>query len=321
MKNLFINVLNMYYNKTALGIVEQDGGWSAGAFKIETEDGTFFLKVYDKQRASTNLWTATINAYMPIVIWLHTNTALNGRIVCPILTIEGKYKCEDERYIYLLFPYIDGYTLCDKPMSNNQMKEMAEIIAELHKYGTEVPVPTDVIKENFAVPFCAELKEILLSPVQKKDVETTNILMEHKQTLLRYIEKTELLSKKSVNKNLPFVLCHTDVHGWNMMQSERLILIDWEGMKLAPPEADLFAFVGNLFWHNCSDEFMNIYQEVHPNFRLNQEVLDFYQIRRRIEDICAFAQGLLFEDIDDEDRKQSLYHLRRECIALLKMSD
>jgi thiamine kinase-like enzyme len=39
-------------------------------------------------------------------------------------------------------------------------------------------------------------------------------------------------------------LCHTDAHGWNLMQNQNLMLIDWEGLKLAPVEADLRALRG-----------------------------------------------------------------------------
>jgi spectinomycin phosphotransferase len=105
------------------------------------------------------------------------------------------------------------------------------------------------------------------------------------------------------------------------MQSDRLILIDWEGMKLAPPEADLFAFIGNLFWHNCSDKFMKTYQSVHKDFEINIEVLEFYQTRCRIEDICAFAQGLLYDkNIDETERNESLYYLQLECEVLSRQT-
>ena len=101
------------------------------------------------------------------------------------------------------------------------------------------------------------------------------------------------------------------------MQSDRLVLIDWEGMKLAPPEADLFAFIGNLFWHNCSDEFLKIYESIRKDFKLNSEVLEFYQIRRRIEDIEAFAQSLLYDrTLTERERDESLYHLQHECEML-----
>lgn len=316
MESLFSEILDKYYNISVTTITEQEGGWSALAFKVDTTSGIFFLKAYDKHRMSTDIWTATIDTYMPIVIWLNQNTNLKGRIVSPVLTNEGQYKCEDDRFIIFLFPYIEGYTLCDKPKSDKQNKEMAEIIAELHQYNDEIPVSTDAIKEDFAVPFCHELKEIISSIELPSANETLNILKANETVLYKNIEITQKLASKLSKENLPHVLCHTDVHGWNLMQSDRLILIDWEGMKLAPPEADLFAFIDNLFWHNCSAEFMEIYKKAHPNYEINVDALTFYQIRRKIEDICAFAQGLLYEDIDEEERKQSLYHLRRECSML-----
>ncbi len=319
MTKLISKLLNEHYNKSLINFSELEGGWSAKAFKVETNDGIFFLKVYDKKKASTQIWTAAIDTYMPIVVWLNNNTELKNRIICPILSNSGEYKYEDEKCIYLLFPYIEGYTLGKKTMSSQQIKEIAEILAQLHNYGAEIPIATSSITEDFAVPFCRELKEILVSLGQTQTNETETILKQFIEILLINIDKVEKLSAKLTKETLPFVLCHTDVHGWNLMQSDRLILIDWEGMKLAPPEADLFAFIGNLFWHNCSDEFMKIYQTIHTDFEINLEVLEFYQTRRRIEDICAFAQALLYDkNIDETERKESLYHLRRECEALSK---
>ena len=308
-----------HYSKSLINFSELEGGWSAKAFKVVTNDGIFFLKVYDKEKASTQIWTAAIDTYIPIVVWLNNNTKLKNRIICPILTNSAEYKYEDEKFICLLFPYIDGYTLGKKPMSSQQIKEIAEILAELHKYGAEIPIATSSITEDFAVPYCKELKEILSSVSQSQSNETETILRQFEGTLIINIDKVEKLSEQLSKEAFSFVLCHTDVHGWNLMQSDRLILIDWEGMKLAPPEADLFAFRGNLFWHNCSEEFMKIYQTVHTDFKINPEVLEFYQTRRRIEDICAFSQELLYDkNIDEAERKESLYHLQCECEALSK---
>ena len=312
-------LLNEYYNKSLISFSELEGGWSAKAYKVETNDGIFFLKVYDKEKASTKIWTAEINTYMPIVIWLNHNTKLKNRIICPVLSNSGEYKYEDEKFIYLLFPYIDGYTLGEKAMSSQQIKEIAEILAELHNYGAEIPVTTSSITEDFAVPFCRDLREILSSLDHSQMNEEGAILKQFQDILLINIEKVEKLSFKLTKETLPLVLCHTDVHGWNIMQSHRLILIDWEGMKLAPPEADLFAFIGNRFWHNCSDGFMKTYQTKHTDYEINLEVLEFYQTRRRIEDICAFAQGLLYNNnVDERERKESLRLLRRECELLSK---
>jgi len=316
METLFAEIIEKYYNLSIIDIVEQKGGWSARAFRVDTTSGIFFLKAYEKHKASTEKWTSMIDSYVPIVVWLYNNTNLHGKIICPILTIDGQYKCENDHFIFLLFPYIEGYTLCDKPMSVTQKREMAEIIAELHNYGGEIPVVTNTIKEDFAIPFCHELKELISLNDKLSSNETMSILKEHEAVLIKNIVKVSTLAAKLSKENLPHVLCHTDVHGWNLMQADRLILIDWEGMKLAPPEADLFVFIGDHFWHNISAELMETYKKVHPNFEINPDALAFYQIRRRLEDICAFAQGLLYEDINDEVKRQSLYYLRQECSIL-----
>lgn len=317
MKTILTEILDQQYNRTVINIAEQHGGWSARAFRVDTTSGSYFMKAYVKHKSSTDKWTATIDTYMPIVLWLDSNTNLKGKISCPVLTNTGHYKCEDNQFIFLLFPYIEGYTLCDKPMSPVQINDLAKIISELHHYGSDIPVPTNPIKENFDISFCNELTKLMASDVRPRNTETWRILKNHEAVLTKNIEKTKTLAAKLSKEKLPHVLCHTDVHGWNIMQADRLILVDWEGLKLAPPEADLFAFIGDCFWHNCSSEFMATYKKVHPNYEINPDSLAFYQLRRRLEDICTFTQGLLYDAIDDEKSRQSLYHLRRECSILL----
>ena len=43
------DLLNEQYGIFANRITEQEGDWSARAYKIETNSGTFFLKAYGKQ--------------------------------------------------------------------------------------------------------------------------------------------------------------------------------------------------------------------------------------------------------------------------------
>jgi len=107
--------------------------------------------------------TAAIGAYMPVVLSLDGNTALKGRIVCPVLTNSGACKFEDADFVCILFPHIEGETVRGNPLSAAQAAEIAGIIAELHRHGAEIPVPTGAIRESFAVPFCATLKEMILA--------------------------------------------------------------------------------------------------------------------------------------------------------------
>jgi len=197
MTSIYYELLDEHYGIFASRIIEQEGGWSAQAYRVETSNGIFFLKAYDKRKHSTNIWTAKIDSYMPIVLWLHNNTELKGRIVCPVLTKNSNYKIEDDSGIYILFPYIEGHTLCDQPLSVVQANEIAKIIAKLHRHGAEIPVPTDTITEDFSVPFCDGLKEIISSTSGSKADETYAVLKEFEYSLSQSIELTKVLAAKS----------------------------------------------------------------------------------------------------------------------------
>lgn len=104
-------------------------------------------------------------------------------------------------------------------------------------------------------------------------------------------------------------LCHTDLHPWNMMQSgQQLMLIDWEGLKLAPVEADMMFLVNEPFF----DQFMNIYRKRHPDYAVNADALQFYQGRRKLEDIWEFLEQLIHDFQDASQREATLNHLTKE---------
>ena len=125
----------------------------------------------------------------------------------------------------------------------------------------------------------------------------------------------ETLGQRLRNSNVRMALCHTDLHGWNLMQSEQqLIVIDWEGLKVAPVEADLMFLIDKPFFQ----EFLNIYQKTHHNFSINHDALQFYQGKRKLEDIWEFLEQLLWDEQNEEERVGTLNYLQEELKNLGK---
>ncbi|HNX14754.1 MAG TPA: aminoglycoside phosphotransferase family protein [Oscillospiraceae bacterium] len=288
-------------------------GWSAEAWRVSAEDSEYFLKVYDKQKRSIKCWIERIDKYMPVVLWLSQNTVLTKNMVAPLLTKNGTYKWEDDEFLYLVFPYIDGKTIEGEELSSGQIRELAKTIAHLHSYGAEIPVPTEGMKETFDVSFCMELTEWLVNS------ELKELLAQYTETISNFAGELEKRAFQLRKADLKFVLCHTDIHGWNLMQTDKLILIDWEGLKLAPPEADLFSFTETFFFGYAWEEFLNEYRDVHPDFKFDPEVMRFYRLRRRIEDIHAFAKSVLFDGLTKEEKDRAMWYLNRECGFLCDM--
>ncbi|WP_144933404.1 aminoglycoside phosphotransferase family protein [Paenibacillus sp. 32O-W] len=307
--NKLKTILKEHYSLEIKGILPQQGGWAALAYKVSGDSGTYFLKAYEKSRASTPKWTALIDKYVPITIWLLQNSGLKGKLPVPLVTKQGEYKCEDEEGIYLLYEYIDGETIGDRDLSGEQVRQLSEMIAELHSYGEEIPPDTDAIKEDFCIPFMQRLRSTLggeYSRVPAEIREVTDPYLEQVKGLMDTVDK---LSAGLKCRSLRMALCHTDIHHWNLMQAgQQLMLLDWEGLKLAPVEADIMFMTDKPYY----EDFVSIYKQVHSDYTVDPDVLLFYQGRRKLEDIWEWMEQLLFDRQNAKERAASIQYLANE---------
>jgi len=221
-------ILQDEYDIKAKNISPAIGGLSALAYKIDSDKGMFWLKQYKKKKTNTITQLKKIDLCMDVAIWLENNTGLKGKINVPIQTKCNKTRVETQEHDYLLFSYINGITLQTTPLTTHQQEEIAEIAGELHKHGVNIPYDLSSIQETYNVP-CSEL-----SKVHHKPNHSFCVYREH-DILMKAIDKAHFQAEQVRAKQLPLVVCHADIHGWNLIQSDRLILIDWESIN-APNE-------------------------------------------------------------------------------------
>ena len=308
-------MLSLEYGIQALSMHAVPSGWSAAAWRVHTGSGDYFLKVYDKNKPSTKGWVARIDSYMPVVLWLHGHTGLRGKMTAPLLAGDGAYKKEDASCLYMVFPFVSGQTVGGGKLSPSQTRELAEMVSELHAYGAGIPVATDCLQETFDVSFCAALTGFMENEHPSGPLYPA--LSPHADALTQAIAALYKAAEAMRGNRLPHVLCHTDIHGWNLMQGDSLVLLDWEGLKLAPAEADLFSFTPTFFFGEAWEDFMAAYSAARGGCRVNEDAMRFYRLRRRLEDIHAFAQSIHSDSLTREEMARPLSYLKREC-GLLK---
>lgn len=310
---MFEKILKSNYNIETKSITQIEGGWSALAYIVEDFDNIkYLLKVYEKSRASTTYLTSKIDSYMPIIEWLNVNTKLKGKIIHPLSTLSGSFKCADKENIYLLSTYIEGGNLLGHDLATSQVQDLASIVAKLHSYGKDISINTQVIKEDFDIEFTnkiiSHLEQINTLKVPLKELILPSIL--HIQDGIKLL--TELCAVLK-NSSLNYYLCHTDIHEGNILQTESgIVLIDWEGLKLAPPEADFFDIVRR----DWQSTFFKKYREIHPNYEINLDCLKFYQLRRILEDIWEFIEQIQYDELSEKKQKVSLAYLESECLTV-----
>jgi spectinomycin phosphotransferase len=304
-------ILEKYYDIAATRIEQRPGGWSALAYFIQDVNKKYFLKVYNKRRPSAAQWIRAIDRYIPLLQWLHDNTILNNNIVNPIFTKSNAYKCEDEEYVYLLSEYIEGATIGENQLSQNQVNELAKILGILHKSTPGIPyaLKEQQTKESFEIGFCDSLSSFIYNDLHAKDDVLLKTLKPYTSCLLDKIGRMRGLSNSLKCKPKQFVLCHADAHNWNIIQGQNMVLIDWECLKLAPQEQDLILNLTEPY----AAQFLNEYKRYINYNEPDLDTFEFYFLKRKLEDIWEWIKDLRIEGlVKSEDVTLKLLKLTLE---------
>jgi Ser/Thr protein kinase RdoA (MazF antagonist) len=299
--------------KSEFGIVPHSifpvaGGFSAkAAYRVAGADGTeYFLKVYDKSLPTTRRVVERIDLYMPVLDRLAASANLRGRVLTPVPARCGAYKAETDSDVYVPFIYVRGETPGIQGMTRAQTRELAEILALLHDAGEAVPPVTSGLAEDISLSFCEQLARFLNKP-DTKHRALFELISPHAGLLQAAICEIMRLRDTVRLGYAPLVLCHGDAHGNNVIQGERLVLADWEDLCIALAEADLFIYA----WHPHGHILLEAYAAARRGYRINHEMLYFYILRRRIEDVWFNVQRLAEETPDEAETAKLLDWTRR----------
>ena len=161
-------------------------------------------------------------------------------------------------------PFIEQFEIAFEPILLQMVDELA-VISSTHRKGEK-------LLRDALVPRCADLNMYLdwLKGSQKQ-VKTTGNRM---------------------------VICHTDLHGGNLMTDcqNNLYILDWENAMIAPREHDMIFFAGErdiwkIFW--------SIYRSFFDQVELDRDLLRFYFYRRGLEDIADYIYRIFQGDGSD----------------------
>ena len=301
------------YLKSEYGIIIDSilptkGGWSSkAAYRVIGADGIeYFVKVYDKTLPTTRFFVERIDLYMPVLDWLSNTPALRGRIITPVTTRAGAYKTETNDDAYIVFLYVSGEAPGIQGMTVTQTTELAETLARLHDIGESVPFDITGLDEDISLSFCERLVRYV-SKADVKNDELFAVVSPYSDMLTAAAREALRLRDKVRAGYSPIVLCHGDAHGNNVIQGKQLVLTDWEDLRRAPAEADLFIHC----MHKHGDIFLEAYAAARRGYIINRKLLYFYTLRRRIEDVWVDIQRFTEEAPDKTEKEELIIWIMR----------
>lgn len=267
---------------------------------VATDGAAYFLKL----RKSFNEITVSI----PLFLKYHGIQEIIG--VYETIAKQGWAALGD--YTMIVYPFVEGKNGFTIALSLSHKQKLGSALKAIHSIKIPSDLGRHIPKETFGSRYRKSMKRFqeqieihtFGEPTAAKLVE----FMKAKRDAIHHlVSRAETLARELSSKPLEFVLCHTDLHGGNILiaDSGELYIVDWDAPLFAPKERDLMFIGGGIddIWKHKQDE--AAFYEGYGKTEINFAALAYYRYERIIVDLVEFCQQLLLTDEGGADREQA----------------
>jgi spectinomycin phosphotransferase len=175
------------------------------------------------------------------------------RVAAPLPALSGASWVNAGAYAVLLYPFIDGTTGTDHGMEERHWGSFGATVRQIHATALTADLTGRMRRDSFAPAWGGTVKrldEIIASGdfTDPSERELASFWRTRREEIRAILERAERLGEWLRAAEPPMVLCHADMHTWNVMidAADRLWIIDWDETIVAPKERDLMFVVGGI---------------------------------------------------------------------------
>ena len=236
-------------------------------------------------------------------------------IIVPFETRSKQGWADFGEYKMILYPFIDGKDGFERELTDTHRKTLGAALRRIHTVQIPPGLKRLIPRETFSPQWRESLKSLQReiehnSPIDSVAMQLADFMKSRQGEITRLIERTEQLASTIQSQTLEFVLCHSDIHGGNILiptdgQLPVLYIVDWDNPILAPRERDLMFIGGGIdnIWKSKREE--GVFYEGYGKTDDNLTALAYYRYQRIIEDLVVVAEQLLSTDEGGADRERS----------------
>jgi spectinomycin phosphotransferase len=277
---------------------------AAWAYRVQSGKDTYFLKI---RKAIQN----------PAGIFMPAYLQEQGmdQVMAPLSSTKGKTWEKVDDFFFCLYPFIVGHGVKNVGMSDAHWVELGSILNRLH--ATKLPpyLLNQIRRESFVpmwmnrvIEFHAQLKSYECGDAFHK--ELAEFWREKYATISTILERTETLAKRMQAIHWEFVPCHADIHTANLMitEDDRMFIIDWDEVMLAPKERDLMFMVGDI-----GERATEFFFKGYGGTEVNALALAYYRYDWCVEDLGSFAEDVFrSKTVGELTKRDSIRWIRNQ---------
>lgn len=302
-----IDCLNTNYGiaVTALTLLPLGADMQASVYKAETRNATsYFVKL--KRGHPFDISVA--------ILALLQESGIQ-QIIAPIKTIQDELTKSTNDYTLTVYPFVEGQNGFSHHLTDDQWITLGKVLRQVHELDVPPLIKDKIRKETYSPQWREAVRSLYTHMEGNLTGDETTLKLQafmkkHRAEIHRLVDRAESLIQLIQKQSPEFVLCHSDIHGGNVLINENgaIYIVDWDEPMMAPKERDLM-FIGggvaNVWNHPREEEFFyKGYGETH----INKILLAYYRFERIVVDIAEYGQALLLTSDGGEDRLEMYQH-------------
>ncbi len=312
-KQRIIDCLNIYYDieVATLTFLPLGADMNASVYKVEARNQlSYFVKL--KRGHHHDIGIAVVG-------FLH-NAGIQ-QIIPPVKTIHNHPIQLIDDFTLILYPFIEGQNGFSRALTDEQWLTLGKTLRQVH----ETDVPSLIQHRIRRETYSSKWREIVRSLYTSIEAESLDdeialklwVFMKEKMLAIhRLVDRSEQLAEVLQNESPKFMLCHSDIHGGNVLMSadNTIYIVDWDDPIMAPKERDLMFIGGGVanVWNKSHEE--SFFYKGYGKTEINKVILAYYRHERIVEDIALYGQDLLLTAAGGENRAEMYKHF----IAMFK---
>jgi spectinomycin phosphotransferase len=240
------------------------------------------------------------------------------QVIPALRTQSGSLQHELDTWVMTLHPFVEGHHGYTQRMTKAQWTEFGAALKRLHTMNFPAPIIEGIPREGFSTIWHDELRTFVARIEREKFVdpvaiELAVILTSKRNEILSLIKKFEDSVQPLLRQAPKFVLCHADIHCWNLLINDRtgaLHFVDWDTLIFAPKERDLMCIGAGLADSGYTPaEEAEMFYGGYGQTAIDLGAITYSRCVRIIEDLVVYCRQVFLSEVGEEDRRQAL-----ECV-------
>lgn len=241
------------------------------------------------------------------IMGLLENTGI--QIIAPVKTISGHSTQRIEDFTLIIYPFVEGQDGFSRHLTDKQWFKLGKTLRQVHEIDVPQSIKNRVRSEAYSSKWREAVQSLYIhfeaEPIRDEmALNLLNFIKENMLAIRRLVDRGEQLAQKIRYQSPKFVLCHSDIHGGNVLidGNDIIYIVDWDDPIMAPKERDLMFIGGGVanVWNKFHEE--EFFYKGYGKVEINTTILAYYRHERILEDIALYAQALLLTTAGGENR-------------------